>query len=178
MSPLKSNDSSQLFVTIQPGNFLSLLGVLEHPFSRGSIHISSPSSSVYPTLNPNYLSHPFDLTLLAAIITHLQSLASVSPLSTYLQGNGTVYQDGYYPLNKTNIEPFIKANLQSEFHPMGTCSMLPLDKGGVVDEKFRVYGVNGLRVIDASIFPLLVRGNLQTLVYAVAERGAEFIIQD
>lgn len=56
--------------------------------------------------------------------------------------------------------------------------MLPLGKGGVVDEKFRVYGVQGLRVIDASVFPLLVRGNLQSLVYAVAERGAEFIIED
>lgn len=56
--------------------------------------------------------------------------------------------------------------------------MLPLTKGGVVDEKFRVYGVKGLRVIDASIFPLLVRGNLQSLVYAIAERGAEFILED
>ncbi|KAF7891081.1 uncharacterized protein EAF02_001406 [Botrytis sinoallii] len=178
MSPLKSNDSSQLFLASSPGNFLSLLGVLEHPFSRGSTHIASPSPSVYPILDPNYLSHPFDLTLLTAIVYHLQSLASVSPLSTYLQGNGTMYQPGYYPLNETNIESFIKANLQSEYHPIGTCSMLPLGKGGVVNENFRVYGVHGLRVIDASVFPLLVRGNLQSLVYAVAERGAEFIIED
>ncbi|TGO59267.1 hypothetical protein BCON_0046g00100 [Botryotinia convoluta] len=178
MSPLKSYDSSQLFLASSPGNFLTLLGVLEHPFSRGSTHIASSSPSVYPILDPNYLSHPFDLTLLTAIAYHLQSLASVSPLSTYLQGNGTIYQPGYYPLNETNIESFIKANLQSEYHPIGTCSMLPLGKGGVVDEKFRVYGVQRLRVIDASIFPLLVRGNLQSLVYAVAERGAEFIIED
>ncbi|KAF7890926.1 uncharacterized protein EAF01_010735 [Botrytis porri] len=178
MSPLKSNDSSQLFLASSPGNFLSLLGVLEHPFSRGSTHVASSSPSVYPILGPNYLSHPFDLTLLTSIAYHLQSLASVSPLSTYLQGNGTIYQPGYYPLNETNIESFIKANLQSEYHPIGTCSMLPLGKGGVVDEKFRVYGVQGLRVIDASVFPLLVRGNLQSLVYAVAERGAEFIIED
>ncbi|KAI9645184.1 hypothetical protein NHQ30_005918 [Ciborinia camelliae] len=178
MSPLNSNDTSQLFFTPLPGNFLTLLGVLEHPFSRGSVHISSPSPSIYPTIDPNYLSHPFDLTALAAIATHLQSLASVPPLSTYLQGNGTIYQAGYEFLNKTNILPFIKSNLQSEYHPIGTCSMLPFDKGGVVDEKFRVHGVKGLRVIDASIFPLLVRGNLQSLVYAVAERGAEFIIKD
>ncbi|KAF7909099.1 uncharacterized protein EAE98_012311 [Botrytis deweyae] len=177
MSPLKSNDSSQLFLASSPGNFLSLLGVLEHPFSRGSTHIASSSPSVYPILDPNYLSHPFDLTLLTAIAYHLQSLASVSPLSTYLQGNGTIYQPGCYPLNETNIGSFIKANLQSEYHPIGTCSMLPLDKGGVVDERFRVHGVQGLRVIDASVFPLLVRGNLQSLVYAVAERGAEFITE-
>ncbi|KAF7928027.1 uncharacterized protein EAE97_009825 [Botrytis byssoidea] len=178
MSPLKSNDSSQLFLASSPGNFLNLLGVLEHPFSRGSTHIASFSPSVYPILDPNYFSHPFDLNLLTVIAYHLQSLASVSPLSTYLQGNGTIYQPGYYPLNETNIESFIKANLQSEYHPIGTCSMLPLGKSGVVDEKFRVYGVEGLRVIDASVFPLLVRGNLQSLVYAVAERGAELIIED
>ncbi|KAM3152936.1 hypothetical protein ABEW05_006663 [Botrytis cinerea] len=178
MSPLKSNDSSQLFLTSSPGNFLSLLGVLEHPFSRGSTHISSSSPSVYPTLDPNYLSHPFDLTVLTAVAYHLQSLASTSPLSTYLQGNGTIYQPGYYPLNETNIEAFIKANLQSEFHPIGTCSMLPVSKGGVVDEKFRVHGVQRLRVIDASVFPLLVRGNLQSLIYAIAERGVEFIVED
>lgn len=49
--------------------------------------------------------------------------------------------------------------------------MLPFQKGVVVDEKFRVYGGKGLRAIDASVFPFQVRGNIETLVYAVAERG-------
>lgn len=45
----------------------------------------------------------------------------------------------------------------------------------MVDERFRLYGVRGLRVVDASVFPLMPRGNLQTLVYAIAERAADFI---
>lgn len=56
--------------------------------------------------------------------------------------------------------------------------MLPKEKGGVIDERFRVYGVEGLRVVDASVFPLMSRGNLQTLVYAISEMAADFIKED
>ena len=72
----------------------------------------------------------------------------------------------------------MKNTFSSEYHPIGTCSMGPRSEGGVVDEKFRVHGVKGLRVVDASVFPALVRGNLASLVYAVAERGADFIKED
>ena len=76
------------------------------------------------------------------------------------------------------MQDWIKRNLQSEYHPAGTCAMLPRDKGGVVDARFKVYGTKNLRVVDASVFPLLPRGNLQTLVYAIAERAAEWIVED
>jgi choline dehydrogenase len=56
--------------------------------------------------------------------------------------------------------------------------MLPRDKGGVVDESLKIYGVNGLRVCDASIFPMETRGNPISAVYAVAERGADLIKSD
>ena len=56
--------------------------------------------------------------------------------------------------------------------------MLPRDEGGVVDAKFKVYGTNNLRIVDASIFPLEPRGNLVSLVYAIAERAADFIKGD
>lgn len=197
MSPQLANDSSKLFFTSTPGNFFSFLGVLEHPYSRGSTHINSVNPATYPTLDPNYLSHPFDLEVLSAIALHMQVVAKTKPLSNLLTGNGTVYQPGYHKLDKSNVEAWIKESIQSEYHPCGTAyvflpptspklwneltgnrSMLPLAKGGVVDSKFRVYGVKGLRVIDASIFPLIPRANLQTLVYAIAERGADFIKDD
>jgi choline dehydrogenase-like flavoprotein len=56
--------------------------------------------------------------------------------------------------------------------------MLPKDKGGVVDSKLKVYGVENLRIVDASVFPLLPRANMQSLVYAVAERAADWIKAD
>jgi choline dehydrogenase len=178
MSPQYTNDTTKLFTTSLPGNFFTLLGVLEHPFSRGSIHIRSTNASAYPMIDPQYLSHPFDLQVLSRIALHLQIIAKTRPLSDLLKGNGTVYQPGYFKLDKDNVEDWIKTNLQSEYHPAGTCAMMPKSKGGVVDERFRVFGVKGLRVVDASIFPMMPRGNLQTLVYAIAERAADFIKED
>lgn len=81
-------------------------------------------------------------------------------------------------LNESNVGDWIKQNIQSEYHPAGTCAMMPKPRGGVVDARFRVYGTKNLRVVDASVFPMLPRGNLQTLVYAIAERAADFIKED
>jgi choline dehydrogenase len=176
MSPWFANDTKRLFTTVTDGNYFSLLGVLEHPLSRGSVHIQSNDTSVYPVFDPNYLSNPLDLQLLSLIALHLQNVvAKTAPLSDLLQGNGTLFQPGYHELNESNVEAWVKENLQSEFHPAGTCSMVPREKGGVVDHKFIVHGAQNVRVVDASVFPLLPRANIQTLVYAIAERAADFI---
>lgn len=63
----------------------------------------------------------------------------------------------------------------TSYHTCGTAAMLPKDKGGVVDEKLMVYGTGNLRIVDASIFPVIPRGNIQSTVYAVAERAADII---
>ncbi|KAK2760059.1 aryl-alcohol [Colletotrichum kahawae] len=60
----------------------------------------------------------------------------------------------------------------------GSCAMMPREQGGVVDERLRVYGTKKLRVVDASIFPIEPSGNIQSTVYAVAERAADLIKQD
>ncbi|KAK6536835.1 hypothetical protein TWF281_001045 [Arthrobotrys megalospora] len=179
ITPIWQNNTKKLFGNeIPTGNFFSLLGVLEHPFSRGSSHIKSSDPAVYPAIDPKYLSHPLDIELLSKIVLHQQTIARTPPLSDLLKGNGTVYQPGYHEITPANVKSWIKAALQSEFHPSGTCSMLPRIKGGVVDERFKVYGVKKLRVVDASVFPLLSRANIQSLVYAVAERAADFIKED
>lgn len=178
MSPAFSNDTSKLFTVSEDGHFFSILGVLEHPFSRGSVHITSSDPTTYPILNPNYLSHPLDIQILSVIALHLQKVAKTAPLSDLLQGNGTVYQPGYVELTDENVQEWIRNNLQTEYHPVGTCPMLPKRLGGVVDSRFRVYGVENLRVVDASIFPIMPRANIQTLVYAIAERAADWILKD
>jgi len=179
MNPTFANDTTKLFTAPSPGNFFTILGVLEHPFSRGNVHMQSSNASVYPIIDPHYLEHPADIKILAKIALHIQdSLAQAQPLSNLLQGNGTVLQPEYNTLTEDNVEDEIRRVLQSEYHPTGTCAMLPRDKGGVVDARLRVYGVNGLRVVDASIVPLQPRANIQTFVYALAERAADFIKED
>ncbi|KAK4546473.1 hypothetical protein LTR36_002150 [Oleoguttula mirabilis] len=179
MNPVFANDTTKLFTPPTPGNYFTILGVLEHPLSRGNVHINSSDPASYPIIDPHYLEHPADLAMLSKIALHIQNtLAQAYPLSTVLKGNGTVYQDVYTNLTEANVESEVKRLLQTEYHPSGTCAMLPQAKGGVVDAELKVYGVNKLRVIDASIVPLQPRANLQTLVYALAERAADFVKAD
>ncbi len=63
----------------------------------------------------------------------------------------------------------------TEYHPIGTASMLPRDKGGVVDASLRVYGTKNLRVVDASIMPLHIAAHIQATIYGVAEYAAQII---
>ncbi|KAK9243602.1 GMC oxidoreductase-domain-containing protein [Lipomyces tetrasporus] len=72
----------------------------------------------------------------------------------------------------------VKRNTVTFNHPCGTCAMMSFDLGGVVDDRLRVYGVNGLRVVDASVFPMIPKGFIQSSVYAVAEKAADLIKED
>lgn len=178
----KFADNSTLLFSVDPvtapNSYFSIFGILEHPFSRGSVHIISTNPTVAPAIDPNYLSHPLDLIVASAIALHLQTVAQTQPLASHLKNSGTVYQPGYKRLTEQNVADHVRSTFITEYHPIGTCAMQPAHQGGVVDERLRVYGTKNLRVIDASVFPLQVRANLQTLVYAVAERAADFIKED
>lgn len=78
-------------------------------------------------------------------------------------------------ITKSIIKDLIKTSLLSSGHPIGTCSMLPRDEGGVVDPMLRVNGTKNLRVIDASDFPLQIQGNIASVVYAAAEKAADIM---
>ena len=161
IAPQFVNNASALFTpdpTTYPGNYFTMLAVLEHPFSRGSVHIVSSDPSVYPSIDPNYFSHPLDLFVISQATLHVQQVARTEPLSMHLKDRGSVFQPGYYELNEDNVEAFVKNNFSCVYHPMGTCAMGLRDRCGVVDEKMLVHGTGNLRVVDASIFPLQVKG--------------------
>jgi choline dehydrogenase-like flavoprotein len=73
-------------------------------------------------------------------------------------------------------ETYVRNNVFTFFHPLGTCAMLPKKDGGVVDPQLRVYGVENLRVVDASVIPMIISGHIQTAIYGIAERAAEMIV--
>ncbi|KAH8819688.1 GMC oxidoreductase [Xylogone sp. PMI_703] len=163
---------------VVPGSFITLYGALAHPFSRGTVHINSKDFTAPPLINPNYLSHPLDLPLLSNGALFMQELATRQPFASKLKDGGKAFRPGYHHLTKDNVKDFIKSAVTTEFHPAGTCAMMPEKEGGVVDTRLKVYGVENLRVIDASILPMMIRNNLQTSVYAVAERAADMIKED
>ncbi|KAH1496805.1 hypothetical protein LV164_007810 [Aspergillus fumigatus] len=158
-----------------PENYISIMILHNHPFSRGSVHISSPKSEDKPIYDPNFLSHPLDLEILARHTQFLETIAATEPFKSLLK-------ERRIPENARDLgdleraKELVKDRLFTCFHPAGTCAMLPREMGGVVDDQLRVYGTRNLRVVDASVFPLEPAGNIQATVYAVAERAADLII--
>ncbi|KAI9888565.1 MAG: hypothetical protein M1814_006806 [Vezdaea aestivalis] len=153
--------------------------ILVHPFSRGSSHIKSNNISVYPDIDPRYLSHPIDTEVLTDALINLQAVAQVEPLVSILRENGTVYAPGAPDFdNRINVTESLRAGVFTGWHPVGTCGMFPFRNNGVVNPRLRVYGTRNVRVIDSSIAPLIPRGNTVSMTYMIAEKGADMMKED
>lgn len=164
-----------IFTITDPANYLSFLVALAHPYSRGTVHIASTSPMDPPTIDPRYLSHPLDLEIFARHIRYISKIAATEPLASLIKASGKRLPEGVNISTVDAAKEHVKRNLITNNHPCSTCAMLPKEKGGVVDENLRIYGIKNLRVVDASIFPMIPRGNIQSSVYAVAERAADLI---
>ena len=164
--------------TSSPGNFITLYISVSRPYSRGSVHITSKDPTVAPIIDPNYLSHPLDVELFSAGVLFLQYFSTKEPFASLLKDAGKAFHPGFEHLTKENAGEFCRDALISGYQPLGTCSMMPEEEGGVVDPKLKVFGVVNLRVVDASIIPLEIRNDLQTSVYAVAEKASDIIKKD
>ncbi|KAI4680823.1 hypothetical protein J4E81_010007 [Alternaria sp. BMP 2799] len=151
----------------------ALIGVVQHPLSKGNVHISSLNISDKPLINPNYLSHPYDLEAATNLAKYLRKIASTAPMSEVWTNE---YEPGSAVQTDADWRKYALANTLSIYHPIGTAALLPEKDGGVVDAELKVYGTKGLRVVDASVIPLLPSAHLQTLVYGIAERAAEMIV--
>lgn len=160
---------------LQPGSFISLGACQAHVFSRGSSPIVSDKLSEAPNIDPRYLSHPLDLELLARHVQFLERLARSPPLTNYIKPGGKRNHSTAYVEDLDAAKDYVRTTALSAYHPAGTCAMLPRNEGGVVDNRLIVYGTTNVRVVDASIMPLIPRSNLQSTVYAVAERDADLI---
>ncbi|KAJ8119608.1 hypothetical protein ONZ43_g3480 [Nemania bipapillata] len=160
-----------------PENFISLGCVQSRPFSRGSTHISSADVAAVPDINPGYFSHPADLEIMAR---HLQALDTqlrpLKPLGQFLRPDGKRnHPDAFHVGDLEGAKNYVLDTATTAYHGCGSAAMLPREKGGVVDPRLVVYGTENLRIVDASIFPLIPRGNILSSVYAVAEKAADII---
>jgi choline dehydrogenase-like flavoprotein len=153
----------------------SLIGVVQHPLSKGNVHISSRDINVKPVINPNYLSHPYDLQAATTLAKYLRTIASAQPMRDVWTEE---YEPGKAVQTDDDWKKYALANTLSIYHPIGTAALLPEKDGGVVNPDLKVYGIKGLRVVDASIIPLLPSAHLQTLVYGIAEKAADMIIKE
>lgn len=160
------------------GNYMSIVSVLNHPLSRGFVHIEASDATKQPIVDPQYFSHPLDLELHARHTQYLETFASTEPMASLLKKDGRRIHFEKKVETLEEAKQVVEETFISHYHVVGTCSMLPETAGGVVNERLLVYGVPNLRIVDASIFPMIPRGNIQASVYAVAERAADIIKED
>ncbi|KAF2871940.1 glucose-methanol-choline oxidoreductase-like protein [Massariosphaeria phaeospora] len=185
ITPVQTNftvngSAAQVGQTPQPGNYLTIGATLLHPFSRGHSHITSNDASARPAIDTQYFSNALDAEVFARHIQFIERLAQSPPLRALIKDpvNGRRINA---PLAAAHTleqaRAWAKAGSVSNWHPVGTCAMLPREKGGVVGGDLRVHGVErGLRVVDSSVIPVITRANTQSTVYAVAERAADIIL--
>jgi choline dehydrogenase-like flavoprotein len=155
--------------------YATLLAGVMHPFARGSVHISSSNVTAAPTIDPKYISNAFDLEAAKAAAKYLRKMGTSSPFKELWVKE---YDPGLDTQTDEQWEAYVRENVSTFYHPLGTCAMLPKKDGGVVDPELKVYGVSNLRVVDASVIPIMISANIQTAVYGIAERAAEIIAQE
>lgn len=137
-----------------------------HPFSRGTCFIKSSNPFEPPSIDPRWLSNPVDRQILVEALLFNRKLLATPPMMELQPAQFVPPLEA----DENALNEIINGGIRTEFHPSGTCAMLPLDKGGVVDPHLRVWGTENLRIVDASIFPLVPAAHLQAVVYGVAEK--------
>lgn len=150
-------------------SYITFLAANQHPLSRGSIHIASSNPRDYPTINANYFGVDFDLDVQTAGTEKILEIATAGPYADYVGARAVPSAD------VTDLREYSKTTLSTEYHPIGTASMLPKAKGGVVDTKLMVYGTTNLRVVDASVIPIQISAHIQSTVVGIGELAADII---
>ncbi|KAE9968319.1 hypothetical protein BLS_005913 [Venturia inaequalis] len=158
--------------------YASILAALVAPLSKGSVTIKSADTSDLPLINPNWLTHPTDQEVAIAGYKRVRA-AFASKFMAPVLTDKTEYYPG--PAVKTNeqILNHIRKTLHTVWHAACTCRMGKKgDPNAVVDSKARVFGVKGVRVVDASAFAFLPPGHPQSTIYALAEKISTDILKD
>lgn len=143
------------------------------PESRGRVTLQSANALDAPLMVPNYLSTKLDRRCAIAGVRFARRLAATAALQDYIEEE---YRPGAQAQSDEDILEFAREYGATIFHPSGTCKM-GSDPMAVVDDRLRVHGVAGLRVIDCSIMPTLVSGNTQAATVMIAEKASDLILE-
>ncbi|MBY5977674.1 choline dehydrogenase [Phaeobacter italicus] len=140
------------------------------PKSRGSVTLESTDPMAAPRIDPGFLSDPEDLDVLMKGVRKTRQIMAAEPLARYIHKE--LFIEG--EPDDAALEQHIRNRADTIYHPVGTCKM-GMDDMAVVDPQLRVHGLDGLRVVDASVMPRLVGGNTNAPTIMIAEKAADMI---
>ncbi|RZI44103.1 choline dehydrogenase [Herbaspirillum sp. HC18] len=144
------------------------------PKSRGYIGLKSADPCADALIEPNYLGHPDDIEQLVKGVKIVRSILAATAFDPY---RGKEIFPGKDVRTDEQIRDFIRRKAGTIYHPVGTCKM-GHDDMSVVDDTLKVHGMQGLRVVDASIMPTLIGGNTNAPTVMIAEKAADMILQE
>jgi len=160
-----------IIVGRQHPNAVSILPGVVRPRSRGSIRLASPDPLAAPLIDPNYLGDRADVQRLVQGVRMARDIFATSAFKGHLKGE---LAPGPGVGTDAEIEQFVRDSADCYHHQAGSCRM-GIDDLAVVDPQLRVRGVQGVRVVDASVMPAVPSGNCHTAIVAIAERAADLI---
>ncbi|RYP08362.1 hypothetical protein DL764_001931 [Monosporascus ibericus] len=184
---------------VPPGQYFGIVAFNLHPFSRGHLHISGPGIDDVPDFEPGIASDPQGLDIKTHIWMYKKQREIARRMDVYrgeLEGGHPSFpaHSGAVPTDSTAgpanvdrhieysadddkvIEQWVRNNVISTWHPMGTCKMAPQEKMGVVDPALNVYGVQNLKIADLSITPGNLSANCNNTAMAIGEKAADIFI--
>jgi choline dehydrogenase-like flavoprotein len=131
----------------EPGKqYMTLICMLTHPLSRGSVHLARADPLSPPAIDPNYFANEADMDLVVHILERALQLLKTPPLSELVKRPKWPPQE-LLDRGREGLQEFIKENTRPVYHPVGTAAMMPREDGGVVDATLKVYGTRNLHVV-------------------------------
>lgn len=159
---------------IDPFSGFTLGGFKLYPRSRGSIHIASADPAQFPAIQPNYLMHEEDRETAVRILRLIRKVAAQPALRQVIVAE---QRPGPDVSEAGDLLDYVRETGQTAWHTVGTCRMGPAGNC-VVDARLRVHGLQGLRVVDASVLPTIPSSNTNAAAIMVGEKGADMVLED